>query len=73
MSMDWLTEEEQEEWAQDPLVDKLAAHLRRKREEAVVRLRTQARQGSLEDVRRAMQRVDDMEDVLKTIGADADE
>jgi len=65
--MEWLTEDEVPEWDQDPLVEKLRLHLARKLEAAKVRLRTQSRQGQLEDVRRAEQRVTDFEEFIKDI------
>lgn len=62
--MQWLTEEEQEEWLQDPLVEKLRVRLEGKRQEATLRLRTVARTGTLEEVRRAEQRVADFDEFL---------
>jgi hypothetical protein len=66
--MGWLPEEEQEEWDQDLLVAKMRGRLKVKLSEAVRRLRTQARSASLDEVRRAEQRVTDLEEFLVDFG-----
>ena len=62
--MAWLPEEEFQEWVEDPLVEKMRVRLEGKRLEAQLRLRTQARTGTLEEIRRAEQRVTDFDEVL---------
>lgn len=60
--MPWLEKEDWEEWLQDPLVERLRERLLVLRRQALKSLRNRARDGTLDEVRRAEQRVKDLEE-----------
>ena len=64
-STKWLDTQDLEEWFQDPLVERLADQVKDLRRQALKRLRLAARNQSLDEVRRAEQRVHDMDEFLE--------
>lgn len=71
--MGWLPEEEQEEWNQDPLVEKFRERWEGKKKAAVARLMAVALAAPLEEVRRASQRVADIEEFLLDLNQESNE
>ena len=62
--MPWLDDTDWEEWVADPLVERLRDRVLGLRRQALKSLRTRGRSGQLDEVRRAEQRVTDMEEFL---------
>ncbi len=62
--MAWLEGTDWEEWTQDPLVERLRDRLLGLRRAAIKSLRSRARDGTLETIRAAEQRVKDLEEFL---------